>query len=337
MRSGGIRIADIAKATGFSGATVSLALNNNPRLPPETIRKVQEEAGKLGYISPRKKREEFERANESRKFWCLLFPYCYEHYDYTELDLFLINTLEKIALERRASLQITRLDSNNRLPSQLRNTNFNALFIKSYDLPGKAQAPEIYRGNPVTIFGFSPPQGGIPAIAPDYSEVTKLIFDAVRRNECRNVILPNTDHAESVHINRQVKDLRKFAAENAVNLSIISGNDDIIIKKTLEIVKSTKERTAFISLRKSGREQEIAEKIINSAIPAKSEIDFFICEFDHRKQNNPHFNYIDLRGEDMIRAAVEMLSASYHPVSSSLLLSPRMIRASARNSFQENI
>lgn len=326
-RNGTVRLADIAKVTGFSGATVSLALNNNPRLPPETIRRVQEAAGKLGYVSPRRKRESLGRGHETGKCWCLLFPYHFEHYDYTELDLFIINTLEKLAMEHRASLQISRLDQNNRFPQQVRNTFFNCLFIKSHELPGKAKAPEIYRGNPVTFFGFSSPQGGIPDVTPDYAEAVRLIFDAMRLSECRRIVIPQPNYSESEHFTKQLNALKKLAAENAMRLSLISGAGAEIIQEAVNAVRSSREKTAFVSLRKSGWEQSIAGRIVEAGIVPGTEMEFFIEEFDHRKMNRPEFNYIDLRGEDIIRSAVELMSAPYHPTATTMLLQPRLLKA----------
>ena len=47
-----VTIKDIAQATGYSTATVSLVLNNKPfRIPQQTRRKILTTAKRLGYIN----------------------------------------------------------------------------------------------------------------------------------------------------------------------------------------------------------------------------------------------------------------------------------------------
>lgn len=50
MKNMGVRLVDIAKQTGFSATTISLALNDNPRISPETKEIVREAARKLNYV-----------------------------------------------------------------------------------------------------------------------------------------------------------------------------------------------------------------------------------------------------------------------------------------------
>ena len=50
MKNIGARLVDIAKQTGFSATTVSLALNDNPRISSETKKIVREAARELNYV-----------------------------------------------------------------------------------------------------------------------------------------------------------------------------------------------------------------------------------------------------------------------------------------------
>lgn len=313
------KLSDIAKATGLAISTVSRAIKNDRQISPETITIVNKASQKLGYKSPLQKRVAHLKTlavqkKNSTPVICLLFPYAFKDYSYTRLDTLIIDSLESRAQELGVALHITRLTADGKLPEWIAAQKIDAFIMKSYTVPPKTSCPLLYEIPLASIFGFAPFEIPGLRVTSDSSKCVELLWDiAVGKCGCNEIIVPLILH-ENQSVNLETEEklalLKYRSGKNNVRLTEIDIRNEE--ENHLELLKNAIHKhpgkSAVFFPRFNEVEIETCEGLTASnGIKLGKDCEIISAVYDYSSKFNGGVNWIDLRGREIVRTAMDQL------------------------------
>ena len=299
-----ITIADVAELAGVSPVTASLALNHSPRVVESTVKTVSEAAKKLGYKNLRARRTPENLSGTEHTVWCLVFPYNFDVYTYTKLDLLIIDTLEAAACANNAVLQITRLDKNMDLPATINAEKISHVFIKSCNDIAKISSLQRRRRHSIILFGFNDNYNDGIQIMHNKAVGIDLIAGAAKQQNCRKILQIDLGLDDSTLTVRKHELLQNACSSRGLLYQRITGTEAELVNLAQKIIRESKEKIAVVALHEFGNEQDCIEKIpAYDIIPGKN-IECIISEYDRKEMKNAGFYYLDMKGREIIQQAV---------------------------------
>ncbi len=329
---------DIAKITGLAASTVSRALRGDVKIAPDTVEAVQRAALKIGYRTPAQKRLDQERQQVAARpkkdepTVCLLLPYPFQEYNYTQLDLLMIDTAEHLLQEIDGVLYTTRLTADGKLPGWLVERGVDAVVMKSYAMPSVEDCPLLYNVPLVSVFGFTPPKSPASWVT---SDAHRGIQDVWKRvvvpKQCTEAILVGSIwenqemHEKAAFLKgfceRENREYSEHRFDHDASLDAVSGLAAVVRgKKNKPLIYAARTSEADIK-----RALQLPEFGIRPGIDAEIVVELYDCH----PELNPDYHWLDLRGRDLVRSAVNY---ALHPGSrtqSRIQLPPRLIAADA--------
>lgn len=325
---------DIAKITGLATSTVSRALRGDVKIAPDTVEAVQRAATEVGYRSPARKRLDQERQQvaarpkKNEPTVCLLLPYPFQEYNYTQLDLLMIDTAEQCMHEVDGVLYITRLTMDGKLPGWLVERGVDAVVMKSYAMPSVEDCPLLYNVPVVSVFGFTPPSASASWVTSDaHRGIQEAWEEVVGPKQCQEVMLVG-----SIWDNQEMQEKAAFfkgfcERENREYSEYRFGHDapPDAVSGLAAVVRGKKNKPLIYAARTSEADIKRALQLPEFGIRPGIDAEVVVEVYDCRPERNPHYHWLDLRGRDLVRAAVNY---ALHPGSgtqSRIQLPPRLI------------
>lgn len=210
-RKAGISLRTIAEATGVSVVTVSRALNRDFLVDPDTAKRIQKAADKLGYKLPAQERRSVRvsKGNVSDRplrtgRLAFMIPDQVPDGLETPLSQGLQKGMRDYLFERKIELASTYLDNGKRLPEALARKEVDGFILRGNfseisDALSKPQAAQMGRFPHVSIFGVPPihrPKLTSAAaedyILPDDRLVGRSAADALIQHGTENLLLLST-------------------------------------------------------------------------------------------------------------------------------------------------
>lgn len=313
------KLSDIARMTGLSISTVSKAMKNDNEISPETITIVNKASQKLGYKSPLQKRVAHLKTlavqkKNSTPVVCLLFPFPFKEYSYTKLDMLIIDSLESRAHELGVTLQLTRLTADGKLPEWIAAQKIDAFIMKSYTMPSKTSCPLLYEIPLASIFGFVPFEIPGLRVTSDSSKCVELLWDiAVGKCGCNEIIVPLILYKnKSVNLETEEKlALLKYrCGKNNVRLTEIEirNEDENPVALLKNAIHKHPGKSAVFFPRFDEGEIEVCESLAaGNGIALEKDFEIISAVYDYSTKLNGGVHWIDLRGREIVRTAMDQL------------------------------
>lgn len=301
----------------------------------ETIRLVRKVADEMGYRRPVQKRLDSEREEQAGRpdrtpSLCLLLPYPFREYSYTKLDLMMMDAAEHCMHEAGGMLYTTRLTEDGKLPGWLVERGVDAVVMKSYPMPSARDCPLLYTVPVVSLFGFNQPAASSSWVTADTQRGVQEVWDQVMvPEECVEVILVGTitgNHEfreKSTFLNAFCE--RENLKFSECSLSAEDGSANL--SKLVNRLDSAKRKPLVYVARTSEMDVTCALKLTEVGVRPGSDAEIVVESYDCDPSRNPDFHWLDLRGRDLVRAAVQY---ALHPGSrtqSRIQLPPKLVAA----------
>ncbi len=329
---------DIAKITGLAASTVSRALRGDVKIAPDTVEAVQHAALKIGYRTPARKRLDQERQQVAARpkdapTVCLLLPYPFQEYNYTQLDLLMIDTAEHLLQELDGVLYVTRLTMDGKLPGWLVERGVDAVVMKSYHMPSVEDCPLLYNVPVVSVFGFYPPKSPASWVTSDAHRGLQDVWDeVVGPKECSEVILAG-NHWTNREMQEKAAFLKGFCErENRAYSEYCFEQDDQLkaVSALADSVRKMNGKPLIYVARTSGMDIECALELTEHGIRPGIDAEVVVEAYDCQPEQNPDYHWLDLRGRDLVRSAVHYALHPGNRTQSRIQLPPRLIPVTPR-------
>lgn len=350
-RKAGISLRTIAKATGVSVVTVSRALNRDFLVDPETAKKVELAALKLGYKlpSPERRSVRVSKGNIGNKPLRLgrlafIIPDNDDRAFTTPLSRGIQKGISEYLFERKIELVSTHLDRGKQLPTVLAKKEVDGYILRGNfsDIPlTKREHSQMGRFPHVSIFGLSPinsPKGATQTedyILPDDRLIGRIALDALTKAGSENPLLISTlpdkgmrPAQVSTFSRRNGFMYEAFSRELPYQmLEIPSVEKKAIIKTLRQHIKKSDKPTGIFLTRPF---PEMLEALEELELTPRQGVPLY-CSVSGKEDRvlNHGIHAIDLRPEALGKAAAELLIWRInHPEleSKSVLIPPEMIR-----------
>ena len=327
---------DIAEITGLAASTVSRALRGDAKISPTTVESVRRAATRIGYQSPSQKRLEAERrqvaARNSAK-WptvCLLLPYPFKEYSYTRLDLMMIDTAEHLLREMGGALHTTRLTADGELPGWLIERGVDAVVMKSYRMPPVEECPLLYNVPVVSVFGFYPPNTNASAswVTSDaHCGIQDVWEEVVVPRQCTEVILVGSIW-ENQEMQEKAAFLKGFCERESRGYSeyrFVQGDSVESASGLAEVVRGKAGKPLVYVARTWETDIERALQLPELGVRPGKDAEIVVEAYDCDPARNPDYHWLDLRGRDLVRSAVNYALHPGNRTQSRIQLPPSLI------------